>query len=100
VEAGRSVKAEADQEAPLFEKPAPVIVQERSIGLKGVGDPHPRSGISLLEAYGSFEKIHAHEEGLPSLPGEDDLRNRLGPNVVPGEGLESLIGHPKCRPWV
>ncbi|OPX95576.1 MAG: hypothetical protein A4E60_03575 [Syntrophorhabdus sp. PtaB.Bin047] len=89
----RTVETDPHHEVVLLQEVAPLVGEERSIGLKCVGDglcPDERS----LKLDDAFKEIDAQEGRLPALPDELDDRGGLRSDVVRDEAGQDLIGHP------
>ncbi len=70
VEFFRAVNADADEEFIFVEKSAPLVVEQDSVGLEGVGDLLPAVAVFFLQVDYLFVKVEAHQCGLTPLPGE------------------------------
>jgi hypothetical protein len=68
-----AVDADADQVIIFLEKLAPLIVEQRAIGLHGVLKSHPRFTIFFLVFDGFPKKIETHYRGFTALPGYGDF---------------------------
>ena len=71
----------------LGEELAPLVVQQRAVGLEGVGDRLAVAGELLLELDGLAEELLARQQRLAALPAELGL-HRLGRDVLAGVGLQ------------
>ena len=92
----RPVDREADQKIMPLKKPAPLVIQQRPIGLKGILDRLPIR-ILLLIGHDALEEFHAHQRRLAPLPGKGDLRHILGRNILLHIPLQHVLRHPPIR---
>ena len=87
------VEAQAHQPVALRQEAAPLVVQQRAIGLQRVTDPHI-AGLHSLEFDGPAVEVQPHQCRLAPLPTElDRPGGRLGGDVLANVGLEHLIRH-------
>ena len=64
-----AVQADADHELMFFEEPAPLVGEQRAVGLEGIGD-RLLSNKGLLQFHHPFEEVDAQQGRLPALPDE------------------------------
>jgi len=73
VKLARPVDAQPDEKVVLFVELAPLVGQQRTVGLHGVLERHARLLVLLLESDRAAEEIHAHDRRLAALPRHRDL---------------------------
>jgi hypothetical protein len=93
----RATNAQPDEPIVLFEKAAPIIVEQRTIGLEIILDALPGTPVLLLEGYDFFEKGQAQQRRFPTLPREHDFASVLSLNVLPNVCFQHFVGHPRTR---
>ena len=94
VQAPWAVDAEADQEVVFAQEHRPAFVQQRSIGLQGIGYLQARWAVLALERECLAEERPAEQRRLTALPHERDLaRFTVRFDVVPDEGFQESITH-------
>ena len=96
VELRRPVDGEADEEAVVAEEAAPVVVEERAVRLNRIGDAPP-PGVFRLELQGFAVEADGAHQGFAAVPGEEDLRRRLGFEILADEKLQQLVGEDAVR---
>ena len=90
----RTIDRDADQEAVLGEKPGPLLIEQRTVGLQGIDDGGPRRAIALLQRKRFAEKVDARERRFAALPGKVDFRRAgLRRDRVPDESIEGFAAH-------
>ena len=72
---------------------APLVVEQRAIGLESVFHAHARPLVLLLELDRLLEEVQPHQRRLAPLPGERDLRDLLRFDILPGVLFEHRLGH-------
>ena len=88
----RPVNRHAHQPAFVGKKPAPLVGEQRGVGLQAVVDDFAM-GISLLQLHGSaIERQRAHE-CLAAVPSEQHLLHGLRVDVLVDEALKQLVAH-------
>ena len=87
-----AVDGNTDQPSVFLEKPAPVVVKQGSVRLDGVHDAPP-AGVLLLQLHRTPVEIQRTEEGLPSVPVEQDFRDGLRVDVLLDETLQQAVAH-------
>ena len=88
-----AVDADTDAEMVVAEEAAPVVGEQRAIGLQGVENA-ATSTILLLQLHSLLEEGNACEGGLATVPGE----LYLGPSTMDGDDLldvafQDVISH-------
>ena len=76
VQLARTVDADADEEACSREQLAPLVGQQRAVGLDRVFDGLVRAPMLLDELDRAAEEVDAHQRRLAALPGDGDLGRR------------------------
>ena len=94
------VDTDADEKIVLAEELAPVVVQERAVGLHGVLEGHARPLVLVLEINGPPVKIEAHQGGFAALPGHRHLIGAMGLDELPDILFQHLISHAKMTAGV
>src|SRR5581483_7224186 len=93
VQFARPVDRDADEKTMFRQKPRPLLVQQNSIGLKGVDDLLARA-VTTLERDCFAEKINTQQGRLAALPRKTDDRRLLRLDVLPYIVFEHDRGHP------
>ena len=93
VQLARTIDADADQEVVFFEELAPLVVQQRTVGLHGVLKSHAWFAILLLVLDGFAVEIDPHQGRFASLPGHRDLVAAVGLDQLADIGFEGLFRH-------
>ena len=88
----RTVDGEAHEEMVCGEELAPLVVEQRSVGLQSVGNLPP-SSIASLQFYGLPVEVQGPKRGFASVPSEKHLGHRLRLDIFFGESLEEVFGH-------
>ena len=92
MQAGRTVDADPNQELMLGQERTPLVIQQRSVGLDGVGNlPTVREG--RLEFHHPAEELETRQGRFSPLPGEPDDRYILSLDVLSDELPQHLVGH-------
>ena len=87
------VQADAQQKVVFCKKLAPFVIQRHCVGLQRVGDAHARPFMLLLIAHRLPEEFDTHQGRLPALPGEVDVVDLLGVDVLADVFLEQVVRH-------
>ena len=95
VQLARAVDAQADEELVRLEEGAPLVVEQRAVGLDRVRRPAVRALVAFDVLDRALEEVEAHQRRLAALPGDDDLRPRLRLEQLADVGLEQLVRHPE-----
>ena len=78
------------------EELAPLVVEQRAVGLDRVLELLARAPVPLGQLDGAAEEVEAHQRGLAALPGDGDL---AGPAATSSSwrdvGLEHVVAHPE-----
>ncbi len=91
-----SVHRDADQEVVRVQEVAPLVVEERAVGLDGVEDPLSRPAEPALELERADEELEPHQCRLATLEGHHDLvGTRVGRQQLPDVGLVDVGVHPE-----
>ena len=61
---------------------APLIVQQRAVGLHGVQEGHPRPAVFFHQVYGAPVETQPHQRRLAALPGDVDTLGLVRPNEL------------------
>ena len=93
VQRGRSVDADPDEELVLGEQLAPLVGEQRAVGLDGVLHGLVGPAVLLDEGQGAAEEVDAHQRRLAALPRDRDLRAGLRLEQLADVGVEHLVGH-------
>jgi hypothetical protein len=93
VQLSRAVDRQSDEEAVLCEELAPLIIKQRAVGLKGVGD-RLALRVLLLKFDDLAEERYAQQRRLAALPGEADLGDRLILDVLADVFFQHFVTHP------
>ena len=93
VNLARTVDAQADEEPLLLEKPGPVVIEQRAVGLQVVLDPLTGPGMLLLQRDHLLEETESEQRRLAALPREDDFVGGDAVDVVLDEALEDVVRH-------
>ncbi len=96
VHGGRPVDAEADQEPVPGQQLAPLVGEERAVGLDGVLDPLSRPAELVHQRHRATEEVDAHERGLTALPGDGHVAVRVCPQQLAQIGPEDVVRHPEA----
>ena len=97
----RTVDGDPHQETVLGEEGAPLVGQQRAVGLDRVHDPLARPPDRLGQFDRAPEEVQAHHRRLTALPGDDDLGRRgVRPDQLAQVHLKQVIGHPEAAPRV
>lgn len=91
-----AVEAESDEELLALEEVGPAVVEEGSVGLKGVADDGAAWAVEALESDGLLEEGQFHEGGFAALPAEEMLGHGDG-EVGFRDGRQGVVGHPVGR---
>ena len=91
-----AVEAESDEELLALEEVGPAVVEEGSVGLKGVADDGAAWAVEALESDGLLEEGQSHEGGFAALPAEEMLGHGDG-EVGFRDGRQGVVGHPVGR---
>ena len=70
VDLARAVDGDPDEEVVLRQEHAPLVGQERPVGLERVQDLLARLPELIDELDGAAEEVESHERRLAALPGE------------------------------
>jgi hypothetical protein len=89
----RPINANANEKIVLLKELTPGIIQQRAIGLQGIVNLHPWSGMFLLVMNDSFKKAQTHEGRFTTLPGKCYLGNFLRFDVLAHKCFQQFIGH-------
>ena len=91
-----AIDRDADEELVLGEELAPLVVEQRAVGLQGVADLLARLGEPRLQLDDESEEVDPHHRGLAALPRHDDLGCvRLGLDQLADVGLQQIGRHSK-----
>ena len=94
VEFSRTINTEPDKKTVLFEKAAPVIGEEGTVGLNGVADLFA-PGILFLKRHYRSKIVDTQQYGLSALPGKLDFRCVLARYVLSDEAFKHFRRHPE-----
>ena len=92
VELLRAVDGDAHQPVVLLEEPAPLVGEQRAVGLDAVVDG-ASAGIFLLQLHGPLVERQGAHQRLSAVPGEEHLRHGLRLDVFFDELLQQLLAH-------
>jgi hypothetical protein len=79
----------------LLEKCAPLVVEERAVGLKIVLDALAGLFVFLFQLDYFLKKLQAQQGGLAALPGKDDFAAILSFDVLADVGFQDFVGDTK-----
>jgi hypothetical protein len=90
-----AVQADAEDKVMLPEQPAPGVVQQGTVGLQAVADPHARRRIAALQRQRPLVKTDPRQQRLTALPDEVDLAavTRLGGDVAADKFRQQVVVH-------
>ena len=89
-----AINADADEPVVLPKEGAPLIGQQGAVGLQAVVDETSTSVLALEGKYALVKTQRTHQR-LATMPREQDLRLRLGFDILSDEGLQGLFAHAK-----
>ena len=87
-----AIDGEADEEIVRGEEFAPFVVEQRAVGLDGVGNDFTAREF-FLERDDFAEKIDAEQGGFAALPGEIDFGDGLAMDVLADVFLQHRVAH-------
>ncbi len=90
----RTINAEADEKVALLEEGAPILVDQDTVGLKGVLHRLAKPAVLLDEFDGTPKEVELHERGLAALPRHDHFGCAVRLKQLTDIGLERGLGHP------
>ena len=90
VHLARPVDADAHKEALIAEETAPLVGEQRAVGLQAVVYV-AAAGIAPLQRQRPAVKRQRAQQGLAAVPREEHVGRRLGLDVLPGEALEHSV---------
>ena len=93
MQCARAVQADPNQKMLVVKELAPLIVEQRAVGLQRVLNAHSRLFIFLLQGYRLAEKIQPHERWLATLPGKNHFGHLLGLDILAGVVFQHFIRH-------
>ena len=79
----------------LGQEPAPLVGEQRPVGLDGVEQLLARTPQTLGECNRSSEEVHPHQRRFAALPRHVDLAVRLRLEQLADVGLQHVVGHPE-----
>ena len=88
----RPVDGYADQEVVLAQELAPLIRQQRTVGLQTVVNM-ATTGIAPLQFQSPTIEADRPQQRFTAMPGEEHLGQGLGLNVLPHEVFQQRVAH-------
>lgn len=88
----KDAAGELRQKPVLLEERAPLVIQEDTVGLKGVLDGLP-VGVLGLQGGSGAKEVYSEQRRFAALPGEADDRARLCGDVIPDIRFQPLGLH-------
>ena len=92
----RPVDGDADEPVVLTKKLAPLVGEQRAVGLQAVVDDVASVGIGLLQLQHTLVETQRTHQRLATVPSEEHLRLRLGLNILTNIGLKGTVVHQHC----
>ena len=99
VQAARAVDAYAYEEALVAEEAAPLVGEQRAVGLQAVVYVAPPC-VAALQLQSAAVERHGAQQRLAPVPGEEHLPPGLRLDVLAGEGVEQRVVHHAWRAGV
>ena len=94
VQLARAVHTQADQKVVLLEEAAPVVIQQKAVGLEGVFDRLAGLAVLLDQLDRMLKKFKFHQRRLAALPGHRDVGHAVRFEQLADVGLERGRRHP------
>ena len=91
-----TVDGDAHEEIVFAEETAPLVVEQRAIGLDAVGDG-ASAAVDALQLQSAAIEVDGAQERFAPMPGEQHLRHGLGFHVLADELLQELVAHGVAR---
>src|SRR4030065_1176807 len=88
----RAVEADPDREPFGRQEAAPLLVEERAVGLQAVDDRSAGRAAPALDRDDLPIIIEAEDDRLAAVPGEADDLVRRGADMLGGIGIEGGVG--------
>jgi hypothetical protein len=88
----RPVDTYTEQKLIIAKEPAPFIIKQNTIGLKGIADLLAGAAILFLQLHRPSEKIHAHQRRLATLP-RKTRNSKAQPHIIADKLLQNLVTH-------
>ena len=93
VEPARAVDTQTDQKMVPVKELTPIIVEQHSVGLKGILNAHARLAVFRLKFDRLLEKRQSHQGRLAALPNKSHFRNLLCFDILAGICFQQIITH-------
>ena len=88
------VATDTDKKIVLLEKGAPLVIQQDSVGLKGMFYGLPGPTVLLNDFDGPAKELDLHERGFAALPSDSHRRRAMRLQQLLDVELECFVRHP------
>ena len=95
VQPPRAIDAQPHIEVLIGQKRAPLLIEERAVGLKVVQAGPPVGEVAFLQLHGASKEVESRQRRLAAMPHERDDRSWAGLHDLTDVGFQQGVRHPE-----